>query len=274
MTNSSEPYNLAKRLLESESVAYQHLVKATRRKISPDHVHRLRIRIQRLLAALELASALSETAAPVKLMRQLKQTRRQTGQIRDLHVESALLNANPATDFHRFKSHLRHKTDKSEKKLFRRLDQISLKKQAKRITKSESALVSSSRNPLPSTAGRRLGSALKLASLRLEKTFPDDHSQQPENLHHFRRKAKKLRYLAEAQKRVFGRCGVSIYRLKNVQGLLGRVQNDAALIANVESYLSHKKNKNDLGAKALLGETQADQTRLIESTRRWLKNKN
>ena len=178
---------------------------------TPEAVHQLRTTTRRVEALLEALAPESDRNQR-KLARSLKRVRRRAGRIRDLDVHlGALRSLKIGRDTSRKQqliNQLAERRSRQESKLLKRLDRISVQDLRRRLRRAaQLALGPAAEGPNPSrTAVRRtrpnpspkpmeepLARALRMFGRLVRETGPLTDA----NLHQFRTRSKRIRYVAE-----------------------------------------------------------------------------
>lgn len=190
-----------------------------------DTVHKLRTTIRRIETALKLATS----TVSKKLLKQLKETRKRAGRVRNLDVQLEILksiagrNHADATTVRRV---LLKKREKQERKLSKSI-RADLHKNVEAVR-------------LLTTAGNgRRCTPLKVDLQELAASFLSQHRSQPltpHNLHAFRVACKHLRYKAEVAPPSEAR-DEFITELRRVQDAIGLWHDYVTLIASAEKVL-------------------------------------
>jgi len=221
---------------------YKNEVKAARHKATSKNVHALRVATQRLEAIVKISRGLVTNRYGAKLIESLKMTRKQLGPLRDLQVESDAKSSKTK----RFSTFVTKEKKKAMRKASRYLDNISLKKEKRLISKILSKKLISAEKDLPlKKMHELLEPTVQVTLTKFNEALAETTPKKMKNLHKFRVLAKQLRYQEEALKTIFGASRFNIPKLKAVQVSVGKIQDKNALLQNMDRYLNQKKHRKD-----------------------------
>jgi CHAD domain-containing protein len=207
---------------------------------SPRYVHGLRVAIRRIEALVSYARP-DLGRKQQKALREMAILRKRAGRVRDLDVQTILLNeiANGSTikDRHAVIDALKQKRDKQAARLVSAVKNIVDAKFLNHIERiaakaGEQDLFSTLKNPL-AEAGTRLA--------EIEAKYTARAPQEPEDLHQVRIQTKKIRYVAELagespERQLF------VDRLKTAQDALGAWHDWQELAKTAEKQFRHRAN--------------------------------
>ncbi len=178
---------------------------------TPEAVHQLRTTTRRVEALLEALAPESDRNQR-KLARSLKRLRRRAGRIRDLDVHQAALRSlkigRDTTRKQQLTTELAERRSRQERKLLKRLDNLSIQELRRRLRRAaQLALGPAAAGPKPAPASARrsrpalrpkpleepLAQALRMFGRLARETGPLTDA----NLHQFRTRCKRIRYVAE-----------------------------------------------------------------------------
>ena len=192
---------------------YEQSVHASRDKLSPKHIHKLRISTQRLEAVLTLAHSLKDVKHADHITELLKKIRKSLGPLRDSQVESPILKNVHATKkmIEFFKQDKHHAKKKAQKAL----ENIQLKHERSIIDDVLKEILdiefSKNKKEIQSQLDQKMKSSVFKFNLLLSKVDPEEMK----DIHHFRIFAKKLRYQAECLQCLDRKLQFSLKKLKN-----------------------------------------------------------
>jgi len=265
------PQEAIQDLLQNEWITYRCLIKTNRKHPSEKTIHELRIHIQKLLVAIELAASVLGKSPPTPLVHQLKKTKKRLNSLRDLHIELRWVNLTNDSKLKSFKAHLKKHELKISNQAKKHLCGVSLAKQ-KQFIKSTKESLGKPKNRLSFTKVKsRIETQINRAIAQVKSAQHVHDGERPKQLHRLRIHSKHLRYLGEAQKQVLGHTHVNLLRVKKIQSALGKTQDHVVLLKDINHYLKHHhqdqwvqlfKNQVD-EQKKIIGTTS---TQLVEKT--------
>lgn len=175
---------------------------------TPEAVHQLRTTTRRIEAMLE--TLVPSQRSQRKLARSLKRVRRRAGRIRDLDVHQAALRSlkigRDSTRKQQLLTELTERRSRQERKLLKRLDAASVGDLRKRLRRAAQEILrpangrrrsrtsaASNPGPRPKPVEEPLAMALRRFARLARETGPLTDA----NLHQFRNRCKRVRYVAE-----------------------------------------------------------------------------
>ena len=214
---------------------------------SPERVHHVRTTVRRLEAVLQVCFP-EPTSRLKKLERALKTVRRRAGRVRDLDVQmSALRGLKIGREGDRksnLLSHLAEEREAAEQKFQKTLAASLSGKLMKRLDRTAKDLSQLSASPKPGQpvkAPAWLGFEPVSASLRMfARASRESKTLTPENLHSFRTRCKRIRYVTEM--------AGNTPEAKRIAGELKRLQ-DA--IGDWHDWLTLTETAEDLFSRSL-----------------------
>ncbi|MGH9521952.1 MAG: CHAD domain-containing protein [Terriglobales bacterium] len=173
-------------------------------KPTPERVHHVRTTARRLEAVLQVCYP-EPGSRVTRLMRQLKKLRRRAGRVRDIDVQTAALRGlkigRESERKSRLLAHLADTRDSEEDKFRKAVQGALSKKVAKHLDQVADELAQSMAPPKPGEPVQApvwLGFEPVLASLRMfVRATRESKVLTPENLHGYRTRCKRIRYIAE-----------------------------------------------------------------------------
>jgi CHAD domain-containing protein len=181
------------------------LVGRARKKPQVETVHQIRTTARRLEALLEAHADHTGSAQP-KLAKRLRRLRRRAGRVRDLDVQMAALRTvkigRDAARKTQLMDHLAAERARRERKLMTALDDDSLRKLRRQLRRAQNVVAppedpSVASDP-PARAGRRAAlEPLPMALRAFARLAREIGPLTEANLHEFRTRGKRVRYLAE-----------------------------------------------------------------------------
>jgi CHAD domain-containing protein len=250
--------------LNENWAAYAHALQCSRNRAGAKPVHDLRTSLRRLTADLELIQALEpKCREAAELHRSLKKELDALRNLRDLQVERKELRgpARGSPELGKLLEVLDRERRKEKKNAEKELSRVHSKRQLRALSKVNEALLGKphSSKELEQARRRVLGEVQRryqdLARASRE-AVPSD----PPSLHQARIRFKKFRYAWEAAAPLIAGHERQEKRLKELQDLLGDVQDATVLLGTLEQFDgSHKKAQRDRKLRELrthLGETR------------------
>lgn len=250
-------------------ITYEKKVNLSRNHTSPKNIHQLRISTQKLEAVLTLANSLHSTNHSKKLIALIKNVRKSLGPLRDIQVESATLgnlrDKNLSGHKQReFSTFFARQESKAKKKALDCLEKISLGNDRKRIKKLAQKLEKIELGNDKDKIQSQLDSKMKSSILKFNQLMKNVDPERINEIHRFRIKAKKIRYQGECVNSLTGLSRYDLPKLKRIQSVAGRIQNDSLLISTLESFLAKKKYENDPKAIEIKKRIKDNQEKLIK----------
>lgn len=262
------------KLLQSEWRTYRQCVQRTRKELSIENVHQLRIQIHRLLAVLEASAVLTTNPFGLHLMDQLKKTKKKMSALRDLQIQIQRLQSPRLKRFEDFRQYLKRQQKRRADEVRDLLRDLPLRKQSRQKKKLQRVLSQAGRSMDPLVARQKLRTQAQQVFLEARPPKASGQKISTSTLHRWRLAVKQARYLAEVQAAVARGPKAPILTFKKLQSVLGKIQNEVALIKTFDRYL---KKKNSLQLRPLhqklRQELVADERRLIRGVGRFLRTR-
>jgi CHAD domain-containing protein len=268
--NSNFPAELAAHLAEGVSVArrrYRKRLERCQKKFSEKAVHDLRIETRRILALLSLLEALHFGGRLKKLRKTFKKRLEAFGDLRDTHVQMALLKPVwPAFPEARdFKKYLSNSEKRLVSELSREIETTKSKRLNRRLREIDKSLrkCKKGRTTRPSggLAQMLLGGAFRRVVILRREVRPDN----PATIHRMRIAFKRFRYTAELlQPFLPNFTPQRLGRMKGFQAAAGDIQDLAVLLARIGKLVKSRELSADC-VKNLRGELLRQEHRAIDS---------
>ncbi len=247
---------------------YEEQVHLSRNQTSPKNIHQLRISTQKLEAVLSLAHSLHATHHSKNIISLIKNVRKSLGPLRDIHVESTALEnliqeRLKAHKLRKFSKFFAKRKGSAKKKASKCLRNISLSQERKRVDRLAQKL---KKNELDNDKNKievQLNSIMKSSFLKLNKVMKNVNPERIKEIHRFRIMAKKIRYQAECLNLMTGLTSYNLQKLKDIQSVAGRIQNDGILICTIDRFLAKKKHGKDIQALKIRKRIKDNQDKLI-----------
>lgn len=217
---------------------YEDSVHRSLNKTSESNVHNLRIATQKLEAALVLAHGCLRIKNFPGFIQEIRGTRKQTGPLRDLQVESRVLSAagTEGEELEFFEKTIRGEIKGTQKKVRKFLKVLSLSAQKRRVRKIEFELSCLEEGFNPEVIKEKMVEVMRENREQLSEELKKNPHPDSETLHHLRMKIKRFRYLLESFNFIFQRRHDDVDELKEIQSGLG-------------SLLDHQRIAEDLNGR-------------------------
>ena len=204
----------------------------TAKSASSDSVHGLRVKIRRLTQALRMLKSSFALGAVKKIRRRLKSLMASAGEVRDMDIVLELLHKDGASQ--KLSKRIEQRREEAARKLRARLRPVIANRM---VARWRSWLAKGSASGAPVAAQRKLLAQMtKRFAQRGKKASSPDAS--PEQLHHFRIAAKKLRYTME----LLGPASNGrLEKVRNLQRVLGQVNDYASATRLISDENGSKK---------------------------------
>lgn len=258
--------------LKQQWDSFEKQFQLTRENTSPNNVHALRVVTRRLEATLVMANYLKFTRKSQKILSMIKKVRKSLGPLRDIQVEELALKELHFNEMDRkkgktFRTFLSRNKEDAKKKARQCLKQIALKKKRKSLLQLEKKLQAFESKKDRGQIEKRLKEKIKSNILRLNRTVSDQGPMKVEKIHRIRLLIKKCRYQCEGMKSLTDDSIVDLSKLRQLQTVTGKIQNDKILIQTLDRFLDKKKNHDNLPALALRKKVCAIQSQLMKPKR-------
>ena len=255
----------AKKLLVMELTTYRKLVRQNRVRPSENKIHKLRIQIQKFLATLEIVASIENKYKLHELRATLAKTKKNTSHLRDLQVQFDFLKHREKKQLRFFKYYLKKRKLKKAKRTKKMLSKVPLGDQAQAVHLLAKNLEASDNQKCRTQAVNKMNGFVHSALQSFESTPWPKNQDKSKSLHAIRRKAKHLFYLGEAQRVIIGKTEVNLDQLKKIQATLGKIQNDQALIRNINKFFKKYNQQGHADVKELKQLTSMNQKKLMSS---------
>lgn len=190
----------------------------------PQRVHHVRTTVRRLEAVLEVCYP-EPTSRVTKLMRQMKKLRKRAGKVRDIDVQAAALRGlkigREGERKARLMSHLADERSAAEERFRKAVHSTVSKKLLKRLRQTADEVAQSTAPPEPNEPVHTptwIGFDPISAALRMfARSTREAKALTPENLHAYRTRCKRIRYISEmaGNTREAKRVGSALKRLQD-----------------------------------------------------------
>lgn len=219
-----------------------------RSKLTAKNVHHLRISSQRLEASLKLASCLKKSKRSKKLISSVQILRKGLSPLRDLQVESMgikkiFTDAKADKKFSRF---LNKESLRASAKADLSLRRLSIRKQKRRLFRWTKKLTKIEDLRGQALVRRQLNKDLRNSIHNFGRVLQDVSANEPEQIHSYRKIAKKIRYKQECVNSFTGKpqAGrIKAQRLASIQSVTGQIQNNNVLLKSLDAFL-HKYGRH------------------------------